>query len=260
MSLHKTSSNKKAVPAAHEKQLDPGYYPGYDILSQQAFWDETTRKTVLDRVTNIPQIRFFTPDELPIIEAVFDRIIPQSDRAADRKIPIVPFVDRRLHQNRIDGYRYANMPPDQDAYRLGIAAIDEMAHALHSCGFAGLVPLEQDKLLESLHDGKPEAALATWKRMSVHRFWMLLVQDACEVYYAHPYAWNEIGFGGPAYPRAYIRIERGEAEPWEVKEERYEWEAPANSSSSKYGAQKGPIEHPVMHEFDQGQPKQGGSH
>ena len=24
-------------------------------------------------------------------------------------------------------------------------------------------------------------------------------------FYSHPWAWNEIGFGGPAYPRGYMR-------------------------------------------------------
>ena len=43
------------------------------------------------------------------------------------------------------------------------------------------------------------------------------MQDALEGYYAHPWAWDEIGFGGPAYPRAYTRLERGEPEPWEVE-------------------------------------------
>ena len=43
------------------------------------------------------------------------------------------------------------------------------------------------------------------------------------MYYSHPWAWDEIGFGGPAYPRAYMRLERGEPEPWEVAEKRYEW-------------------------------------
>ena len=25
-------------------------------------------------------------------------------------------------------------------------------------------------------------------------------------FYSHPWAWNEIGFGGPAYPRGYSRF------------------------------------------------------
>ena len=236
------SARSKAKEANQKRSL-PGYYPGFETLSQQAFWDEATRKTVLDRVNKVPELHFFTSEEIPIIQAVFDHILPQDDRPADRKIPILPFVDQRLYTNRIDGYRFASMPSDQEAYRRGIAAIEEMACTLHSCSFVDLVPMEQDKLLRSLHDSKPEAAHETWNHMPVHRFWMMLVQDAAEVYYAHPYAWDEVGFGGPAYPRAYMRLERGEAEPWEVKEQRYEWEAPANSVSDIYVHQKSPIEH-----------------
>jgi hypothetical protein len=62
--------------------------------------------------------------------------------------------------------------------------------------------------------------------MSIGRFWQMLMQDALESYYSHPWAWDEIGFGGPAYPRAYTRLERGEPEPWEVEEKRYAWEQP----------------------------------
>ena len=70
--------------------------------------------------------------------------------------------------------------------------------------------------------------------MNIERFWLLLVQDCVQAYYAHPLAWDEIGFGGPAYPRAYMRLERGEPEPWEVKEKRYEWVAPIDTISDRY--------------------------
>ena len=79
---------------------------------------------------------------------------------------------------------------------------------------------------KAIHDKKPKAAAAIWKQMSIERFWQMLMQDAIEGYYAHPWAWDEIGFGGPAYPRAYTRLERGEPEPWEVEEQRYDWHAP----------------------------------
>ncbi|MGN6755463.1 MAG: hypothetical protein ACTHMJ_03640, partial [Thermomicrobiales bacterium] len=55
----------------------PGFYPGFQTLSQQAFWDEATRKVVLDRVQNVPPMRFFTAEELPLLEAVCARIVPQ---------------------------------------------------------------------------------------------------------------------------------------------------------------------------------------
>ncbi len=70
--------------------------------------------------------------------------------------------------------------------------------------------------------------------MPPHRYFLRLVTDACEAYYAHPWAWDEIGFGGPAYPRGYFRLENGEPEPWEVDERRYEWHAPPGSPSAEY--------------------------
>ncbi|MFZ0517052.1 MAG: gluconate 2-dehydrogenase subunit 3 family protein [Acidobacteriaceae bacterium] len=209
----------------------PGYYPGFSTLAQQPYWDEATRKTILERVSRSRKLRFFTPAEVPLIEAIFEHILPQSDRSEQYRIPILPTVDDRLYNNRLDGYRYEDMPPDQKAYRLGMKAIDEIAKLKDGRGFLDLTPLEQDKLLKTLHDGKPEGADEIWKRMPVHRFWMLLVQDAAEAYYSHPYAWDEIGFGGPAYPRAYMRLERGEPEPWEVNEQRYAWLAPEDSVS-----------------------------
>ncbi len=69
--------------------------------------------------------------------------------------------------------------------------------------------------------------------MSVHRFWQQIIGDAADVYYAHPWAWDEIGFGGPAYPRGYTRLERGDPEPWEVRERRYDWAAPPGSVSDE---------------------------
>jgi hypothetical protein len=235
-------------------RAQPGYYPDYDVLQQQNFWDEATRKVVLDRLENVPPIRFFTPDELPLMQAVCDRLIPQDDRDDQHKIPVVNYIDRRLYEKHIDGYRYEDMPPDDEAFRLGLQAIDSIAHHLYQTPFVDLNPLEQDTVLKTIHDGEPPAAQEIWNRMAVHHFWLLLLQDAVNAYYAHPYAWNEIGFGGPAYPRGYMRLEHGRPEPWETEEQRYEWEAPANSLSDRYEPIGGPQGH------KQQTPGQGGTH
>jgi hypothetical protein len=241
------------VKRAEDMKKQPGYYPGFETLSQQPYWDEATRKTVQQRVTHSLELHFFTPEETPLIEAIFEHLLPQSDREEKYRVPIVPIVDERLHKNRLDGYRYENMPPDQEAYRLGLQAIEEMAHHTHGRGFLVLTSLEQDQMLRTIHDGDPQGAHHIWQRMPIERFWMLLVQDAAEAYYAHPYAWDEIGFGGPAYPRAYMRLERGEPEPWEVEEQRHEWNAPADSVSDVYEPVGGKDQHHAT-------PGQGGTH
>ncbi len=211
-----------------------GYYPGYQTLSQQRFWDAATRDVVLRRVHDVPPIRFFTPAEARQLAAVAARIIPQDDRDLAYRIPIVPWIDERLYSGRIDGYRYEGMPPDGEAHRLGLQAINDIARALHDKDFIDLTPPPQEDILRTLHDGNPPAGHAIWARMPVQRYWMLLVQDCIEVYFAHPFAWDEIGYGGPAYPRGYMRLQHGQPEPWEKDEVRYPWRAPTWSVSQEY--------------------------
>lgn len=225
----------------------PGYYPDFSTLAQQKFWDAKTREVILQRVHNVPPIRFFTAQEANLMEVICEHIIPQDDRDTPHKIPIVPWIDKRLHENRHGGYRFADMPPDREAFRLGLQGLEQMAHDLHGLSFVDLGPLQQDRILKSLHDSKPAAAAEVWGRMPVHHFWMMLVQDCVETYYAHPWAWDEIGFGGPAYPRGYIRLENGSPEPWESNEKRYEWRAPDTSVSDLYEPIPSSIERPSLH-------------
>jgi gluconate 2-dehydrogenase subunit 3-like protein len=234
-------------------RAQPGYYPGFHTLDQQDFWDNATRRLIERRVHDIPPIRFFEAREAALLQAVCDRILPQDDRDEAHTIPIVNAIDARLFENRTDGYRYEQMPTDREAHRLGLQAIDAIAQHLFGRPFIELAPLDQDRVLETIHDAKPPAAHEIWNRMPIHRYWMLLVQDVVEVYYAHPWSWDEIGFGGPAYPRGYMRLERGEPEPWEVDERRYAWDAPDSSLSANDRLIAGSGEHTAT-------PGQGGTH
>lgn len=220
--LPRDPSTGEALP----QKPQPGYYPGFSTMAQAAFWDEATRNVVTMRVEQTPPIRYFSPEQSKFWRAVFDHLIPQHDRTPDRRIPLVEPLDERLYQNKGVGYRYESMPPDRDAYRLGEEAINAEAKKRFGAEFLDLPEHQQDLVLQAIHDKKPTAATAVWKQMSIGRFWQLLMQDAIEGYYSHPWAWDEIGFGGPAYPRAYTRLERGEPEPWEVEPKPYDWDAP----------------------------------
>jgi hypothetical protein len=228
---------------ARPPQAQPGYYPGFSTLSQEPFWDEATRAVVLRRVRQQTPIRFFTPDEVALMEALTARLVPQDDRDEAYRIPLVPTIDDRLFTGRIDGYRFEDMPSDRDAYRIGLTGIDAIAEHLYRRRFVDLAVTEQDEVLWTLHRAEPPAGEDIWRRVPVARFWLLSNQDALEAYYAHPYAWDEIGFGGPAYPRGYFRLEGGQPEPWEVHEQRYEWAAPPDSRSDRYERLGGPGSH-----------------
>lgn len=214
-------------------RTQPGYYPKFSTLSQSAYWEDATRDVVQTRVEAPPSRKFFSEDEWSFWTLVFNHLIPQTDRAADRQIPVIAPLDHRLFTNQTVGYRYANMPPDREVYRIGIHAINQEAEQRYGGTFPNLPHLQQDLVLQAIRDGKPEGAPDIWKKMSVHRFWQMLMGDAIDGYYAHPWSWDEVGFGGPAYPRAYTRLERGEPEPWEVREKRYAWASPVSSVSDQ---------------------------
>jgi len=48
------------------------------------------------------------------------------------------------------------MPPDQEAYKLAIKAIEEMAQARFRESFVDLTVHRQELILKSLHDGNPD--------------------------------------------------------------------------------------------------------
>jgi hypothetical protein len=253
MAKERQRPTNPATGAALAKREQPGYYAGFSTLKQKGYWDAATRKVIEERVSGEKPIRFFTAEEAATMLAVVDRILPQEDRTDERRISILPEIDERLHQNKLDGYRFEDMPPDQEVYRIAARAFEEMAQTLHGGAFHELAVREQEEILRSIHQAKPQAAQELWKQMNIERFWTMLVSDVVAVYYAHPWAWDEIGFGGPAYPRGYMRLEEGEAEPWEVRERRYEWKAPADSISDVEEPHAGKREH-MIH------PGQAGTH
>ncbi|MBB6143076.1 hypothetical protein HNQ77_001020 [Silvibacterium bohemicum] len=235
------------------KELEqPGYYAGYSTMAQKRNWEEATRNVVTARVEKTLSIRFFSQEEATLLGAVIDRVMPQDDRTEGRTIPILPVLDERLFTNSLSGFRYEDMPPDQEAYRLAIKAIEEMAQDRFGQSFQILTVHRQELILKSLHDGKPEPENTVWQKMPVHRFWAMLMEDCVTAYYSHPWAWDEIGFGGPAYPRGYMRLENGLPEPWEKDEQRYEWNAPVDSLS-QLDQESAPPEHGSLHGH-------GGSH
>ena len=140
---------------ALEPTAQPGYYPGFSTLGQESFWDAATREVVRKRVHEVPPLRFFNQEEARFMGILCDHLLPQGDRDADHRIPILPFIDERLFLGRTPGYRFESMPPDGEAYRLGMQAIEQMARLNYECAFLDLGWLEQEEILKSIHDARP---------------------------------------------------------------------------------------------------------
>jgi hypothetical protein len=177
-----------------------GRFPDYDVLEQAPHWDEATRRVVLGRVRNVPEIVFFDAAEVETATTFADLVLAQD---TDPRIPVIAYVDEKLAAGGGDGYRYFDMPDDRQTWRLVVRGLDEEARRLGAARFALLRYRDQLELCDRFSEGRLHGG--TWAQVNVVRAWSVVMRYLLEAFYAHPWAWNEIGFGGPAYPRGFMR-------------------------------------------------------
>lgn len=212
----------------------PDRFPGYDVLAKRdtPSWNEQTRRVIDARLAISNEPRFFTAQEWQTLIAICDRIVPQPANRAP--IPVAALVDRKMANDERDGYRRISLPGMQLAWQRGLAALDAAAVAKHADHFHALAAAEQDELLQAMQAGK--LAGAEWHGMPSDTFFNERVaHDILAAYYSHPTSWNEIGFGGPASPRGYVRMYFNRHDPWEAVEAKPGEEDAARKANENVG-------------------------
>jgi len=202
-------------------------YPNYDVLAKRwsPSWNEITRHVIERRLAVPREPVFFDKSEWETLCAVCDRIMPQPmDRPP---VPLAAYVDQKITSRHLDGYRYAELPPQGEAWKRGLAALDAEAQDAHGGHFHTLDGAQQDALLHRMQQGELHGP--AWGDMPCKPFFEhRVVADITHAYYGHPTAWNEIGFGGPASPRGYVRLKLDRRDPWEAVEDQ-----PGNDAAEK---------------------------
>ena len=221
------------APAAPERDGHRSErYPDYDVMQKQfsPSWNAVTRRVVHARLAVPREPRFFSATEWETLGAICARIMPQP--ATGATIPLPAHVDAKIAEGHEDGYRYASLPHQGEAWKRGLAALDQEAADAHGSRFHLLTAEQQDALLRRMQEG--ELRSDAWGDMPPKPFFAhRVIADVTHAYYAHPIAWNEIGFGGPASPRGYVRMGLDRRDPWEPAEARPGEEAAARRANQR---------------------------
>ena len=174
---------------------------GFRCAGDRHSWDDATRKVVLARL--VP------PGPLRLSPAGGRACAPSVHGAGSRHEPGSGCRISRLKlaDGRLDGYQYADMPDDRDTWRLVLRALDETASDRYGKpSFAAAEPHIRELSSASLAGPSGRRDLGPSQRQA--RLVGLHAGDFVRLH-PHPWAWNEIGFGGPAYPRGFMRLGGG---------------------------------------------------
>lgn len=207
--LPKQRNGGDADPAGLPRQrngISPqmhGRYPDFNVMQDREHWDPVTRQLLEQRVDQPPACRFFTAGEQRTLGALFDVILAQD---AEPRVPVLQMIDAKMHARQFDGYRYASMPDDDRTLKMVAERLD---------GLAELDTHSRHARVKAFADGELE-----WDGLDVKLAWKVVSRLAVSAFYSHPWAFNEIGFRGPAYPRGYMRRNMGTSgvEPDEPRE------------------------------------------
>jgi hypothetical protein len=105
----------------------------------------------------------------------------------------------------------------REAWRQGLDAIAAETFNRHGKSFEELGSEDQDAVLTDIQHNRVDSRF--WDDLPAGGFFLHhLLKQTVGIYYSHPFAWSEIGYGGPASPRGYARLGFNERDPWEAKE------------------------------------------
>lgn len=189
-------------------------YPGYDVLTEKDEWDPHTREIVLKRLGPFPEPEFLREDEIEIIKSIAGHLV--YDNREDIMAFVAYHLDRTLAQNIGENQRKPEVPKAKDLIRWGLRYIEELSQTAYQSKFLELDESKQFKILASLQKGQAPT-IPEWSRVPQKELFNKLITEVVSAYYSHPTVWSEIGYGGPAYPRGYVRVEHGLTDPWEAK-------------------------------------------
>ena len=187
-----------------------GRFPGFDVLDQVPHWDRVTADVVLARTDTPTAMKFFTESEESCARALLNLLTGQDGQEGPsrswrwstpgwrREKPTAGGTPTCPRTARRGGTRWPSSTRTPVSFPAPRSRTPRR-------------PIRPSSL-QAVQDLKS----ADWHGLPAAHVWSLWTRYACTAFYAHPFAWAEIGFPGPAYPRGYKNTGVGKLEPFEV--------------------------------------------
>jgi len=193
------------------------HYPRYDVMEHEHHWDDHTREIVHHRMETPPQYAKLTGEEVARLHALAALFI--DDTRPELLAWIVKHFDAKLTSDIGESQRQPHVPPQKQLIKEGLAALEHLARSEKGASFIELAPEQQTTLLVALEANAVTLTTPEGQQLPAKAFFNKLCKETIAAYYSHPQVWSEIGYGGPAYPRGYVRLEVGLTDPWEARKE-----------------------------------------
>lgn len=190
-------------------------------------YPQGTIKNLLETALVLPQTRavlearlqkpsaskpeFFDPESFETLKAICSRLIPQEEY---EPVDLAGLLDEQLSKNIGNGWRYNDMPPDQEAFQQGIRGIEAYAMEVYKQSFSLLPPQQQDEIIQAVQEENITGK--AWLNMPSDLFFEELLSRLCEIYYSHPLAKETIGDVSFADAGGWEKIQLNEKEPQEI--------------------------------------------
>jgi hypothetical protein len=189
-------------------------YPDYDVMEQKEHWDEHTRQIVSARNVREHSYRFLTAVEAETLRAWCPLLV--DDTRGEIIQYVLCHIDESLDTAPGEGQRKVGVPAERELLRGGLHALEQAALALHGRNFFHLDEQVRKGMVTDLSSGFAGPS-TVWLGVPQKELFSKVLTMTVESYYSHPIVWSEIGYGGPAYPRGYVRADIGRLDPWEAK-------------------------------------------
>jgi len=190
-------------------------YPFFDVMNEQTAWDNHTRAIVNSRTHPKGEHAFLTTVEAEMLRSWCSLLMD------DARPEVIQHVIDHFDQTLVSGQesqRKYGEPPLPQLIRDGLHALDQACQSMFTEHFFHLEAPRQLQIMTEISEGQ---AVPTeyWKSVPQTAFFQKMLSTTIDAYYSHPKIWSDIGHAGPAYPRGYIRMDLGQLDPWEPKED-----------------------------------------